>query len=339
MIIIKLDVTKKEDIVAARAVVDEELEKRSRQYCEGVNAEEKAEEENSSAGASSKSARTPSTESKDSGLSVENDECAKDDDANHDKKNIGQKMKLWALINNAGIGVMGEFEWGNFDTQIRRVLEVNTIGPALITRTFLPLIRESKGRVININSQASRYSAPGMCPYSMSKHASLALTESLRREMFKFGVRVISVEPFFYATEIVNRDLTIKKAEECWRQTPDDIKDAYGQRYYEKVVKMYDGVDSEGGASNDPVQVAHEVNHAVTSAFPKYNYAVAPFFMKILLLLGLLVYPQDAVECLWKVMLACSGLDQVCTDYNQNSVDQDNVDRDKDENEDIKKEN
>ena len=129
--------------------------------------------------------------------------------------------------------------------------------------------------------------------------------------MFKFGVRVISIEPFFYPTEIVNRSLTIKKAQECWRATDQEIKDAYGEPYYQKIMKMYDGVDSEGGASNDPIQVALEVNHAVTSAFPKYNYAVASIWMKIILWLGLFVNPQDVVELLWKLTLHFTGFDQV----------------------------
>lgn len=257
----------------------------------------------------------------------------RDANENTDTNNM-REIKLHALINNAGIGVMGEFEWGDFSKQIKRVLEINTVGPALVTRTFLPLIRDSRGRIININSQASRYFAPGMCPYSMSKAASLAMTESLRREMYKFGVKVISIEPFFYATEIVNRQLTIKKAEECWSDTDQSIKNAYGEKYYEKIMKMYDGVDSEGGVNNDPNDVALIVNHAVLSAYPGYNYTCASFGMRILLALGMLIPCQDLVEFLWKIMLHFSGFDRVYLDNNQdyggvcpgnNQVDKKNV--------------
>ena len=89
-------------------------------------------------------------------------------------------LKLWSLINNAGIAPFHEFEWGSFDL-IRSVMEVNVLGMALVTRTFLPLIRISQGRIININSVASRFAIPQTIGYDMSKHASLALCRRIEK--------------------------------------------------------------------------------------------------------------------------------------------------------------
>ena len=52
--------------------------------------------------------------------------------------------QLWAIVNNAGILDWGHTEWGTLDTY-KNVFEVNTFGLVRVTRTFLPLIRSSKG--------------------------------------------------------------------------------------------------------------------------------------------------------------------------------------------------
>ena len=52
--------------------------------------------------------------------------------------------KLWGLVNNAGIFAVGFIDWGTMDSY-RRVFDVNLFGLVCVTRTFLPLIRESKG--------------------------------------------------------------------------------------------------------------------------------------------------------------------------------------------------
>lgn len=96
-------------------------------------------------------------------------------------------LKLWSVINNAGIINFHEFEWGSFNL-FRSVLEVNVVGMALVTRTFLPLVKRCQGRIININSVVARFASAQCISYGMSKAASLSFVEGLRREMFKFGV-------------------------------------------------------------------------------------------------------------------------------------------------------
>ena len=52
--------------------------------------------------------------------------------------------QLWAVVNNAGIITLGPLDWGTVDTY-KRIFEVNTFGMVRVSRTFLPLIRQSKG--------------------------------------------------------------------------------------------------------------------------------------------------------------------------------------------------
>ena len=107
-------------------------------------------------------------------------------------------LKLWALINNAGVFHIGLIEWDNNIEGFNRTFNVNTLGGIRMARKYLPLLRESGGRVVNVLSAFSRMSLEGTAAYSASKFAALAFTDSLRRELFRFGVKVISVEPSCY---------------------------------------------------------------------------------------------------------------------------------------------
>lgn len=54
----------------------------------------------------------------------------------------------------------GEFEWGSVDN-VKRIFEVNVFGVIRVTKAFLPLIRKSKGRIVNLASVAGRLTGIG----------------------------------------------------------------------------------------------------------------------------------------------------------------------------------
>ena len=98
------------------------------------------------------------------------------------------------LVNNAGIPAAGPLELVPLD-DLRRVLEVNLVGAVAVTQTFLPLLKASRGRIINISSLAGRTALPFLGPYAASKFALEAVSDSLRRELTPFGVGVVVIEP------------------------------------------------------------------------------------------------------------------------------------------------
>src|SRR5438128_10843768 len=67
--------------------------------------------------------------------------------------------QLIALVNNAGIPGAGPLELFPLD-ELRRVLEVNLIGVVAVTQAFLPLLKVSRGRIVNISSVAGRGALP-----------------------------------------------------------------------------------------------------------------------------------------------------------------------------------
>src|SRR3989475_12623345 len=87
---------------------------------------------------------------------------------------------LAGLVNNAGIPAAGPLELFPLD-ELRRVLEVNLVGALAVTQAFLPLLKASRGRIVNISSIAGRGALPFMGPYAASKFALEAMSDSLRR--------------------------------------------------------------------------------------------------------------------------------------------------------------
>ncbi|KAJ3117445.1 hypothetical protein HK100_000814 [Physocladia obscura] len=79
--------------------------------------------------------------------------------------------------------------------EIMRCYQVNTAGAVAVTQCFLPLLRESKGRIINVCSSVGVTAAPINGSYAASKMALVAVSESLRVELYPFGISVSIIEP------------------------------------------------------------------------------------------------------------------------------------------------
>nr|KAG5713568.1 hypothetical protein BaRGS_024616 [Batillaria attramentaria] len=138
---------------------------------------------------------------------------------------------LWAVVNNAGIATFTEIEWCSVD-QFQRIMDVNVLGVVRVTKAFLPLLRLSKGRVINVASLAGRFTIPAFAAYSMSKKACIAFSDALRQEMAKFEVSVVTIEPGLYRTPITQEEYLINLNRKSWAETPTEVKADYGEEYF-----------------------------------------------------------------------------------------------------------
>jgi NAD(P)-dependent dehydrogenase (short-subunit alcohol dehydrogenase family) len=119
---------------------------------------------------------------------------------------LGQQT-LWGLVNNAGIALGGPLIHQPLD-EVRRVIEVNTIGPLAVTQAFAPLLGTDRsrtgkpGRIVNISSVAGRISAPFLGAYAASKRGLEGMSEALRRELMIYGIDVVVINPGAIATPI-----------------------------------------------------------------------------------------------------------------------------------------
>ena len=66
-------------------------------------------------------------------------------------------LQLWAVINNAAITDWGPVEWDSDSYRIRKIFEVNLFGLIKITNSCMPLLRKTKGRIVNISSVFGEY--------------------------------------------------------------------------------------------------------------------------------------------------------------------------------------
>jgi NAD(P)-dependent dehydrogenase (short-subunit alcohol dehydrogenase family) len=177
----------------------------------------------------------------------------------------GEGRGLYGLVNNAGVAILApliEVE----ESELDFIFDVNIYGPYRITKAFSPLIIESKGRVTTISSISGILSGTFFGPYSMSKHAMEAYSDSLAREMRKFDVKVSVVEPGNYNSAI---GATLKK-----RMNARGV-DLEGSRYQEEMQAIVDRV-GERSQHKEPDDVAQAVYHALFDESPKMRYMVVP---------------------------------------------------------------
>jgi NAD(P)-dependent dehydrogenase (short-subunit alcohol dehydrogenase family) len=103
------------------------------------------------------------------------------------------------LVNSAGIGIAGTVE--SLQTKhIDLQLGINLRGLLIVTNEAIPLLKESKGWVINLASIAGTAPTPGLTVYGATKAAVIALTRSMNAELDGDGVRAIALCPGFVDT-------------------------------------------------------------------------------------------------------------------------------------------
>jgi len=122
------------------------------------------------------------------------DDCARAVAAHHER--FG---RLDVLVNSAGVGLGGLVE----DLDLKKLdlqLDINLRGLFLVTQAAIPLLRETRGWIVNLASIAGTLPTPGLATYGATKAAVIALTRSLNAELDTAGVRAIAICPGFVDT-------------------------------------------------------------------------------------------------------------------------------------------
>eukprot|EP00164_Ancoracysta_twista_P005457 GFYU01007482.1.p1 GENE.GFYU01007482.1~~GFYU01007482.1.p1 ORF type:complete len:350 (-),score=73.56 GFYU01007482.1:43-1092(-) len=196
-------------------------------------------------------------------------DVTKDSDIDNAVKTISGKCPggLWAVVNNAGISIGGYCEMIPM-SDYYAVMEVNLFGTVRVTKACIDLLRKGRGRVINVTSVAGSISAPKGSPYSMSKFAAEAFTNAIRSELEVFGISVVTVQPGFMRTPLV--DGVHDVAKKGWDATPERIREIYGGEKLFTLVQ--EGLQKLTEGAQDPQLAVDAMKHAVTSQRPKQRY-------------------------------------------------------------------
>uniref|UniRef100_A0A8B9WCY5 Retinol dehydrogenase 16 n=1 Tax=Bos mutus grunniens TaxID=30521 RepID=A0A8B9WCY5_BOSMU len=179
------------------------------------------------------------------------------------KEDVGDRG-LWGLVNNAGILLpAAPNEWQTKD-DFSKILNVNLIGLIEVTLSFPPLIRKTRGRVVNVSSPARRVSLFGG-GYCISK-----------RDLSHFGIRVVLIVPGKYKTSIFPDNMQ-DILEGIWSQVSPEVKESYGQKYFEDC-KSFLYSPRAGMAelltSQNLSPVASFMEHNLTAVHPRICYSI-----------------------------------------------------------------
>jgi NAD(P)-dependent dehydrogenase (short-subunit alcohol dehydrogenase family) len=173
---------------------------------------------------------------------------------------------LAGLVNNAGIDIAGPLEKASL-TEVRLQFEVNVIGLLAVTQAFLPLLRQSKGRIINIGSVLGRLAIPFMGAYSATKFALEGLTDALRIELHPWSIQVSLIEPGTVATPLWSKTHFLAGMNE-------ERDDSTAMLYAKANAAAYAAFTKFGQSGISPERVAAKVFEALTILNPKPRYLV-----------------------------------------------------------------
>jgi len=175
--------------------------------------------------------------------------------------------RLLGVVNNAGIAIGGPAEFVPI-AEWHRQLEVNVLGPVAVTQHFLPLLREHRGRIVNISSIGGRFSQPFLAPYVASKHALEAISDALRIELRPWGIDVVLIEPGSIATPLWDKGLSA--ADELVSTAPKGLGELYGRA----TDVMTTVARREARRGVPPQRVADAIVEALMSRRPRTRYLV-----------------------------------------------------------------
>lgn len=173
---------------------------------------------------------------------------------------------LDGLVNNAGVAFFDPLLMQPTE-DFRQQIEVNLVGPFIVTKAFAPLLGaregapEGRGRIVNISSVGGRIGPPFLGAYAASKHGLEGMSASLRRELQIFGVDVIIVGPGSVATP--TWDKAAAKA-------LDHLK---GTIWAGPVERFRDIMITEGRKGDAPETIGKTVVQALSVRKPKTRYA------------------------------------------------------------------
>ncbi len=185
---------------------------------------------------------------------------------------LEREGRIDVVINNAGVGLAGAIEDCSAE-ETRELFETNFFGVLRVCRAVLPTMREQhSGLIVNIGSLGGIVAIPFQGMYSASKSALGMLSDALRMEVRRFGVRVTLIEPGDFKTEFTGNRVFSAASQ---------TNPAYTERCRKAVAVMEH--DEQNGA--DPRQLAELVARVIGQASPKPRYRVGMPVQKLIVAL------------------------------------------------------
>ncbi|KAG7218063.1 hypothetical protein INR49_020652 [Caranx melampygus] len=178
---------------------------------------------------------------------------------------------LWGMVNNAGVlHCPADAELLPLAAS-RRCMEVNFLSAVHLCQVFLPLLRRSRGRIVNMSSMAGVVPMPRFSGYGASKAALGLFSEVLRIEVSVWGVNVSVIQPTGYRTSIFGTSDDIRRyRDELLASVSPEAREDYGEAYISSLPSSLSQISQQSPKDLSPVLDA--LCHALLSAQPRPLY-------------------------------------------------------------------
>jgi NAD(P)-dependent dehydrogenase (short-subunit alcohol dehydrogenase family) len=174
---------------------------------------------------------------------------------------------LDGLVCNAGVGASGPIEFLDRD-EMSIPIEVNLYGSIYCAQAFLPLLRQAKGRIINVTSGSVLFTMPMMSTYPASKLGLELLSRQLQAEVAGFGVHVCVLDPGHIKSRMTQTAAEASSAARA--KLPEAANELYGGM----LDRMAELSREMEGSGKEPDEVAGVYFQALTEPKPKAFYTV-----------------------------------------------------------------
>ncbi|MBN3321049.1 DHI2 dehydrogenase, partial [Atractosteus spatula] len=178
---------------------------------------------------------------------------------------------LWGLVNNAGICVnFGDAEL-SLTSNYRGCMEVNFFGTLDVTKTFLPVVRQAKGRIVTVSSPSGEQPFPCLAAYGASKAALNLFINTLRHELEPWGVKVSTILPASYKTgQSSNLEYWEKQHQHLVQNLSPSLLEEYGEEYLLETKELFKAHARK--ANEDFSPVINAIAHSLLSVQPSARY-------------------------------------------------------------------
>ena len=174
---------------------------------------------------------------------------------------IKAEGKIDVLVNNAGNGVAGPAYAMPVD-KAKQQFEVNFFGVVRMCSTVIPqMLKNKSGLVINISSLAGLFGLPYQSMYVASKYAVEGYSESLRMELRKSGIKIVTINPGDFKTEFTGSREKI----------PFTVDDATLKANYDIAIT---NIEKDENAGADPSAIGKQLVKIVSMSKPAHQYLV-----------------------------------------------------------------
>jgi NAD(P)-dependent dehydrogenase (short-subunit alcohol dehydrogenase family) len=176
-------------------------------------------------------------------------------------RKVIDRLRPYGIVNNAGYGAIGAIEDVS-DAEAHAVFETMVFAPLRLARLALPHMRErGGGRIVNISSIYGLTTTPLSGWYQGAKHALEGLSDALRVEVAKDGVKVVLIEPGGFDTGI-------------WEDTHSEVAKRPESKYRTAYGRLQAGVKLSRPLMGHPKAVARVIARALSAQRPSARYLV-----------------------------------------------------------------